>query len=139
MSSPPATIRCGLSRRPKYDPFGKRRFVNGNFDGVNSLFIDWTHYADENFAGALITGTAGSSRGFTGQESLDDVGLINMNGRLYDATIGRFMQADPTVQFTRLMQDYNRYSYLMNNPLNARDPSGFYLTSYIQNRDSNGP
>jgi len=44
---------------------------------------------------------------------------------MYDATIARFMQADPTVQYALLMQDYNRYSYLMNNPLNGFDPSGF--------------
>lgn len=115
-----------ITQHYAYDPFGKRRFVNGNFDAANSLFIDWTHYADQSSSGTLLTGTAGSSRGFTGHESEDDAGLINMNGRLYDANIARFLQADPTIQFAGRLQNYNRYSYVMNNPLNAADPSGFY-------------
>ncbi len=114
-----------LVERYAYDPFGKRRFADGNFDATNALFIDWTHYADQSSSLALLTTARGTTRGFTGHEHLDDLGLIHMNGRMYDATIARFMQADPTVQYVLLMQDYNRYSYLMNNPLNGFDPSGY--------------
>lgn len=114
-----------LTQRYAYDPFGKRRFADGNADTTNALFIDWTHYADQSAGGTISTTSAGSSRGFTGHESMDDVGLIHMNGRLYEATIARFMQADPTMQFDRQLQNYNRYSYTLNNPLNAFDPSGF--------------
>jgi RHS repeat-associated protein len=37
--------------------------------------------------------------GFTGHEHDDEVGLIKMKGRLYDAEIGRFISADPHIQF----------------------------------------
>jgi len=48
-----------------------------------------------------------------------------MNGRIYDANLGRFLSADPTIQFPGDMQDYNRYSYVGNNPLKYTDPSGY--------------
>ena len=37
-------------------------------------------------------------RGFTGHEHLQTVGLINMNGRLYDSALHRFLQPDNYVQ-----------------------------------------
>ncbi|WP_233081090.1 RHS repeat-associated core domain-containing protein [Rheinheimera soli] len=48
-----------------------------------------------------------------------------MNGRIYDATLARFMQADPIVQAPTNTQSYNRYSYVLNNPLSYTDPSGY--------------
>ena len=63
--------------------------------------------------------------GFTGHEMLDAVGIIHMNGRIYDPRLGRFMQADPVIQFPDYSQSWNRYSYVLNNPLNATDPSGY--------------
>jgi hypothetical protein len=48
-----------------------------------------------------------------------------MGGRIYDATLGRFLQADPFVQAPKNSQNYNRYSYVMNNPMSYTDPSGF--------------
>ena len=64
-------------------------------------------------------------RGFTGHEMLDDLGLVHMNGRIYDPLLGRFLSADVLVQFPSSLQSYNRYSYVRNNPLTVVDPSGF--------------
>jgi RHS repeat-associated protein len=64
-------------------------------------------------------------RGFTFHEHMDSTGLINMNGRVYDPQIGRFVSADPIVQAPYYSQSLNRYSYLFNNPLSGSDPSGF--------------
>jgi len=51
-----------------------------------------------------------------------------MNGRIYDPTLGRFLQADPFIQAPGNSQSYNRYSYIMNNPLSGTDPSGFIFS-----------
>ena len=64
-------------------------------------------------------------RGYTGHEQLDDSGLIHMNGRLYDPELGRMLSPDPYVQVPEYSQNFNRYSYVMNNPLNLTDPTGF--------------
>jgi RHS repeat-associated protein len=66
-----------------------------------------------------------TTRGYTGQDMLDAVGLIHYGGRIYDARIGRFVQADPVVQDGEDLQAYNRYAYVRNNPLTLTDPSGF--------------
>jgi hypothetical protein len=50
-----------------------------------------------------------------------------MNGRIYDPTLGRFLQADPNIQAPMNSQNYNRYSYVLNNPLSYTDPSGYFF------------
>lgn len=66
-------------------------------------------------------------RGYTGHEHLQSVNLIHMNGRLYDPKLHRFMQPDNYVQDPFNTQNYNRYSYVLNNPLKHTDPSGEML------------
>jgi RHS repeat-associated protein len=65
------------------------------------------------------------SRGYTGHEMLDELRLVHMNGRVYDAGLGRFLSADPHLQAPTETQNFNRYSYVLNNPLSLTDPSGF--------------
>lgn len=65
-----------------------------------------------------------SFRGYTGHEHLPAFGLINMNARLYDPVLGRFLSPDPYVQDPFASQNYNRYTYAMNNPFMYIDPSG---------------
>ncbi len=72
-----------------------------------------------------------TTKGFTGHEMLDEVGLIHMNGRIYDPRLGRFMQADPFIQASGNTQSYNRYSYVMNNPLKYTDPSGYFIPALV--------
>jgi len=70
-------------------------------------------------------------RGFTGHEHLDKFDLINMNGRMYDASLCRFLSPDPYVQMPDYSQNFNRYSYALNNPLLYTDPSGEFFLSLI--------
>jgi RHS repeat-associated protein len=65
-------------------------------------------------------------RQFTGQEQIPNVGLVNMNGRVYDPLIGRFLSPDPHIQFADNLQSYNRYAYAGNNPLRYTDPTGYF-------------
>ncbi|MFQ5470060.1 MAG: PKD domain-containing protein [Gammaproteobacteria bacterium] len=94
--------------RLSYDAFGKRRQINGQ--DSQSTILSETPY------------------GFSGQEHLALVGLIHMNGRIYDPALGRFTSADPFVQFKFSTQGYNRYVYVNNNPLIFVDPSGYFLS-----------
>ena len=58
---------------------------------------------------------------------INDMDIIHMNGRTYDPTLGRFLQADPFVQAPSNSQSYNRYAYVLNNPLSYTDPSGYFF------------
>ncbi len=74
-------------------------------------------------------------RGYTVHQHLDDFKLINMNGRVYDPVIARFLSPDPFIQSPGYGQNYNRYTYCLNNPLKYTDPSGYNhypLESYAQ-------
>ena len=94
-----------------FDAWGQRRKGN-NWTPMTTIEL-------MNFDSSTTT------RGFTGHEMLDEVGLIHMNGRIYDPRLGRFMQADPFIDGASSTQGYNRYSYAHNNPLRYTDPSGY--------------
>jgi hypothetical protein len=49
---------------------------------------------------------------------------------MYDPTIRRFLSADPHVTDPLSGQSYNRYSYVVNNPTNLVDPTGFDWWDY---------
>ncbi|MBX9641194.1 MAG: RHS repeat-associated core domain-containing protein [Mycobacteriaceae bacterium] len=98
----------GVTERLAYEAYGKRRYPAGTDDPTNGLFGQVT------------------DRGFTSHEHLDEIALIHMNGRIYDPVLGRFITADPFLQNPGDLQSYNRYSYVLNNPLMYVDPSGYF-------------
>lgn len=71
----------------------------------------------------------GFHRGYTGHEHLPEFGLINMNGRMYDPLLGRFLSPDNYVQEPYNSQNFNRYAYCLNNPLKYVDPDGKFFFS----------
>ena len=93
-----------------FDPWGRGRDPD-----------DWSALTDME---VMTVDRCDTRRGFTNHEMLDAVGVVHMNGRIYDPTLARFLQADPFVQFPTNLQSHNRYSYVMNNPLAYTDPSG---------------
>ena len=96
--------------RYSFDPWGKRRNpADGSEDAVGQFYAAsfWP-----------------TTRGFTGHEQVPDVGLINMNARLYDAEIGRFISPDSVTESLVFSQVFNRYTYVGNNPLSHVDPTG---------------
>ena len=90
-----------FSRHYRYDPWGN--LTNYSSREVQPCFL---------------------GRGFTGHEHLPWFDLINANARLYDPILGRFLSPDPYVQNPDFSQNYNRYSYCLNNPLKYTDESG---------------
>lgn len=97
-----------LSQELSYDAWGRRR----NPD-------NWTVYDTATDAQAW------QERGFGGHEHIDELEMINMDGRMYDPVVGRFLSPDPYVQMPDFTQSLNRYAYCVNNPLSLIDPSGF--------------
>ncbi len=100
-----------ITARMHFGPFGERQDA------------DWQTALDSFLYAPLNELT---TRGFTGHEHVDSMGIIHMNGRIYDARLGRFLQADPFVQSASNSQSLNRYSYVLNNPLSYTDPTGFF-------------
>ena len=98
-----------------FDSWGKRR----NAQNWATL---WDYTTNSS---SILSLTNLTTRGYTGHEMLDTVGIVHMNGRIYDAAIGRFLQADPQIQAPMDTQSYNRYTYVRNNPLALVDPSGY--------------
>lgn len=66
-------------------------------------------------------------RGYTSHEHFAEVGIIHMNGRLYDPLLRRFLNADENIQDPYNTQNYNKYGYVLNNPLMFNDPGGEFF------------
>lgn len=83
-------------------------------------------YTDENAMKELIAAQGGLliDRGYTSHEHFSDVKIIHMNGRLYDPLLRRFLNADEHIQDPSNTQNYNKYGYVMNNPMMYNDPDG---------------
>ena len=67
------------------------------------------------------------SHGYTGHEIIAGLGVYNANARLYDPVSGRFMSPDPLIQDPANTQNFNRYTYCLNNPLKYTDESGEFV------------
>jgi len=99
-------------QRYAYDPWGRRR------DPATWRNLNASEIQQQGFL---------FQRGYTGHEHLDEFGLINMNGRMYDPLLGRMLSPDNYVQAPGNSQNFNRYSYCLNNPLIYTDPSGEFI------------
>ncbi len=95
---------ASVGRVFRYDPFGKQRDVSLD---LNTPVL------------ALTT------QSYTGHEKIEGRDIIHMGGRIYDAVIGRMLQADILVQAPTNILSYNRYAYVINNPVNLIDPTGY--------------
>ena len=75
-----------------------------------------------------------STKRFTGQYHESSLpggeGLSYYNARWYDAQLGRFLSADTIVPGPHNPQAFNRYSYVLNNPVKFVDPSGHDSCTY---------
>jgi RHS repeat-associated protein len=96
------------AEKRSYDAFGARR--------------------NPSWGAAPVAFSSLTTRGFTGHEDDQELGLVNMKGRLYDPKVGRFLTTDPIVSHPGFGQSWNPYTYVLNNPLAHTDPSGFETT-----------
>jgi RHS repeat-associated protein len=116
---------CGLmdgtgamQQEYSYDAWGARRDP--------ATWQNYTQTQLTTYSSSLIT-----DRGYTGHEMLDLFGLINMNGRMYDPVVARFLSPDNFVQTSFNSLGFNRYSYCFNNPLINSDADGEWVQYVI--------
>jgi RHS repeat-associated protein len=72
-------------------------------------------------------GTIDPTHRFNGKELDPESGLYYYGGRYYDPEISRFISPDPFIQTPDDPQSLNRYRYVINNPQNYIDPSGYFF------------
>ena len=72
----------------------------------------------------LMTGNMQTDKLFTGQREMAGLGIYHFNARFYSPKLGRFLSADTLVPRHANPQAWNRYSYVLNNPIRYTDPTG---------------
>ncbi len=111
-----ATVQMASIQRMSFNAHGQRRYLDPATP--STLWGLMPASVAANFD------TARTTKGYTGHQQLDGVGLVHFGGRLYDPELGRFVQADPMVE-DEATQGLNRYSYVLNNPLTLTDATGY--------------
>jgi RHS repeat-associated protein len=109
----------------EYRPFGAEQTdvtqeLNNFYDAENPVGTTGDNAADA----MKFTGHERDYRGWLNVNN-DDY-LDYMHARYYDPRLGRFLSVDPAWESAGLAkpQSWNRYSYVLNNPINYTDPDG---------------
>jgi RHS repeat-associated protein len=68
---------------------------------------------------------------YTGQLAQAELGLDYYVARWYDPTIGHFTQADSIVPEPGKASAFDRYAYVLNNPIRNIDPTGHVCKQYV--------
>ncbi|MFE7839230.1 RHS repeat-associated core domain-containing protein [Streptomyces sp. NPDC057474] len=71
------------------------------------------------------TGTWPGEKGFVGGTIDASTGLVHIGAREYDPDLGKFISADPLIDYTR-PQQMNGYAYASNTPVTLSDPTGLF-------------
>ena len=108
------------------------KILDANLAVIEELSFDpWGARRNSDWSTATQKISSSTPAGFTGHEMDDSVSLVNMNARIYDPVLGRFLSADSIVPNSKNLQSMNRYSYVENGPMSYKDPSGHKRSSII--------
>jgi len=91
-----------------------------------------TYQTDEFGIPTLSQGTSTQPFDFAGEQRDAEDLLIYLRARVYDPTIGRFLQRDTAAGTLRAALSLNRYTYAQNNPTTYRDPSGHAISKLLE-------
>jgi RHS repeat-associated protein len=123
-----AEVNAGLT-----DGFGNMVELANIDTGVTAWQTNVTAFGES--IGQTDPAGVGNQTGFLGRPQLAPQvsGLIDMNARSYDPSLGRFISIDPLQGNATMPQSMNPYSYGLNNPNLWPDPSG--LSSILHSLD----
>ncbi len=109
-----------ITARHDYHPFGEEVYTSQRTSGLN-------------YAGDTVR------QKFTGYERDTETDLDFAQARMYGFSHGRFTIPDPLLSSGRVEhpQTWNRYSYVLNNPLYYTDPYGLYECTGTTDQCSN--
>jgi len=125
-----------LKEELSFDPWGRRRNpINWTFNDVPDNYLFDRGYTGHEHLNKFslinlnifhfITSSGLATSKFSLYYVCENQESANMNGRVYDPFLGRFLSPDNLVQAPDYSQNYNRYTYAFNNPMKYVDPSGY--------------
>ncbi|MFF1302635.1 RHS repeat-associated core domain-containing protein [Streptomyces sp. NPDC058307] len=100
IAEPAVDAKTGATTRRRMDAFGNAR------DASTSSASGWLN-----------------DKGFVGGTVRKSTGLTTLGAREYDSDTGRFISADPIIDYTD-PQQINGYAYANNSPVSMSDPTG---------------
>jgi len=99
-------------------PIPLRNESGKHLDGFQLINPDTLHFI-------ALSGSATAN--FSLHSVCENQASAGMNGRMYDPVVSRMLAPDNFVQTPDFSQNFNRYSYALNNPLMFVDPDGEIL------------
>jgi RHS repeat-associated protein len=95
--------------------------VTVNSDGTLKSELRYSAFGEER----LSSGTTPSDNRYTGQLSkMASIGLYFYQSRWYDPYLNHWTQPDSIIPDSYNPQDWDRYAYVHNDPINHNDPTG---------------
>ncbi len=98
--------------------------ITANSDGTFKSELRYKAWGEVRYA----NGNTPTSYRYTGQRQEQSLGgtdgLYYYGARFYDPSLGRFAQADPIVPNLMNITAFDRYAYVLNNPVKYIDPTG---------------
>ena len=121
-------VQTGTAARTVYttsDHLGSPRI---NTDGIGQIVSRHDYHPFGEEVSRIGYGSDLVRKQFTGYERDGETGLDFAEARYYYPDRGRFTTGDPLLASGRtgVPQSWNRYVYVLNNPLNYVDPDGLY-------------
>ncbi|WP_307624200.1 polymorphic toxin-type HINT domain-containing protein [Streptomyces sp. V3I7] len=118
-------------------------FLVSDHQGTAELSVDGKTGATirrrtDPFGNARDTSNWVNDKGFVGGTIEKSTGLTTLGAREYDSDTGRFISADPIVDYTD-PQQINGYAYANNSPVTNNDASGLRLANCVGGWNECGP